>query len=123
MMKLIEKYGGPEIIDEIIDQFYLLAYQNKNLHPYFKTQDVGSLKNHHKQLFKAILSEPLEYNGRELYEVHRILNFAPALYDDVRTCLVESMRRAGVSAEDTGYILSHITSTQGLEKMVTDIHF
>lgn len=121
MMKMIEKYGA-EIIDQVIDQFYFCVQQNNNLQDFFKTQDVDSLKRHQKQLFRAIINEPLEYNGRELYEVHRILNFAPALYDDVRKCLVESMKLCGISSEDTDYILSNITSPQGLEKMVNAIH-
>lgn len=122
-MNIFEKYGGPEIIDQIVDLFYLRALQNKNLSSFFKTQDIDSLKIHQKQLFQALLVEPLEYNGRELYEVHRILNFAPALYDDVRSCLVDSMKQAGITTEDIDYTLTNITSTQGLEKMVNAIHF
>lgn len=121
-MKIFEKYGGLEIVETIIENFYELANKNKNLNYYLKTQDIDSLKKHQKQLFKALLFEPLEYNGRELYEVHRLLNFAPALYDDVRSCLTQSMKLAGIESEDIDYILSNITSTEGLEKIVQDVH-
>lgn len=122
-MRIFEKYGGPEIIDKIVENFYDLAIKNKNLSSYFKYKDIDSLKKHQSQLFKALLSEPLEYNGREFYEATRILNFAPAHYDDVRKCLIESMKMAGVENDDIDFILTNITTDQGMDKIINDLHF
>lgn len=121
-MLIFEKYGGLDIVDNIIDKFYELALKSEKLHPLIKNIDISKFKKNQTKLLKDLITLPIEYSGGELYEEKNILNFSPIDYDEVRRCLVESMKINGIESEDIDFILTVLTNNYTVSKLTNDSH-
>jgi hemoglobin len=99
-----ELIGGGPAVTAVVHEFYEAVLADPQLAGFFEGVDLARLKRHQVAMVSQVLGGPVEYDGRELGEVHAGLSIGPADFAAVVDHLVAALQGAGVPDEVIGRV-------------------
>jgi hemoglobin len=97
-----DRIGGGPAVSAVVARFYEAVLADPALAPYFTGVDMTALRRHQVLLLSQVMGGPVEYDGRELAEVHAGHNITDEAYDKVVDHLVGALKEAGVDDDILG---------------------
>lgn len=111
MDNLFDKYGGVDVMRELIKEFYAQVYTRPQLKSYFDDTDLNQLIEHQCKFFAYAMGKPAaEYKDGWLERGHRGRNITDDHYLKVAGILREVLIDAGVKNNDVKDIMVAVAS-------------
>ena len=111
MENLFDKYGGVEVMRELIKEFYVQVYAHPQLKSYFKDSDLNELIQHQCKFFAYAMGKPaVEQKDEWLESGHRNKNISETHFLQVAELLRRVLLNAGVENEHVKDIMIAVAS-------------
>jgi len=107
-----ERLGGTTAVKAVVDRFYELIMDDKQLAGFFKDTEMAQLKRHQVLLISQVLGGPASYDGRDLQQAHAGMDIARPDYLKVVSYLVQTMVEAGVEPAIIGRVGEALAATE-----------
>jgi hemoglobin len=109
MINFYEKYGGDDVFEKVIREFYDKVEQNSLISHYFKNiEKKESLIRHQIYFLTQILGGPRRYFGRTLVDAHKYLNITEKEFREAIKILYAVLIKTDVEKEDAMRIIEAI---------------
>lgn len=111
MENLFDKYGGIEVMRELIKEFYAQVYARPEFKTYFAGTDLGDLIQHQRKFFAYAMGKPAEeYKDEWLERGHKNRKISETHYLRVAELLRRVLLDAGVENEHVKDIMIAVAS-------------
>ena len=111
MDNLFDKYGGVEVMRELLKEFYSQVYSRPELKTYFSKSDLKRLIEHQCKFFAYAMGKPAEiYKDEWLERGHRNRRISDSHFLKVAEILRRVLVDAGVDNEDIKDIMIAVAS-------------
>jgi hemoglobin len=111
MDNLFDKYGGVEVMRELIKEFYAQVYARPKLQTYFRKTELKRLIEHQCKFFAYAMGKPAEiYKDEWLKRGHRNRHISDKHFMEVIELLRRVLIDAGVDNEDVKDIMIAVAS-------------
>ena len=97
---IYEKYGGEEVIESIVDQFYVKVLADPLVNGFFAKTDMKKQAKHQTNFICFALGGPKKYLGKDMREAHKGMGLNDAHFDAIVNHLASTLLENGVSKED-----------------------
>ncbi|MDA9091643.1 group 1 truncated hemoglobin [Porticoccaceae bacterium] len=111
MDNLFDKYGGIDVMRELIKEFYAQVYAQPALKTYFEGTDLNDLIQHQCKFFAYAMGKPFqEYKDEWLKKGHEGRNISDDHFLKVAELLRNVLLDAGVENDDVKDIMIAVAS-------------
>ena len=111
MDNLFDKYGGIDVMRELIKEFYAQVYARPALKTYFKKSDLDDLIQHQCKFFAYAMGKPFQvYKDESLARGHSGRHISEDHFLKVAELLRRVLLDAGVENEDVKDIMIAVAS-------------
>ncbi|OBB72151.1 group 1 truncated hemoglobin [Mycobacterium sp. 852014-52144_SCH5372336] len=108
MPSIYEQIGGHEVLEGVVEDFYIRVLADDQLAGFFTGTNMARLKGRQVEFFAAALGGPEPYTGAPMRQVHQGRGITVHHFNLVAGHLAASLAAAGVPAETAGQILEAI---------------
>ena len=101
---LYAKYGGEEVIAQIVDQFYVKVIADPRVKDFFANTDMKKQRKHQTNFISFALGGPKKYEGKTMEKAHSGMNLTDLHFNAIVELLSATLLENGVTKEDVGTI-------------------
>jgi hemoglobin len=109
-IKLYEKFGGEEVIAQIVEKFYELILSDPTVKQFFNNVDMEKQRLHQTKFISFALGGHNKYTGRTMAKAHEGMNIQPAHFAAVAKHLQDALAYFEVNESDINDVIQLVGS-------------
>jgi hemoglobin len=97
----IDRLGGPEAVDKMIERFYAKVRADPSLAPFFESSDMAHLLAMQREFIAAALGDDSSYSMSAIHQAHAGRGIRGRHFVRFLDLFLESLEESGLDAENS----------------------
>jgi hemoglobin len=107
---LLDKLGGLEVIQKVVDEFYVRVLADETVNHFFDKTDMEKQRRHQAAFISYALDESRAYTGKSMQKAHEGMNLQPEHFNAIAKHLTETLQHFGVDQSDIGQVIAKVAT-------------